>query len=165
MSGHNFRWTDDLDAIMREMAPDHSASQIASVIGTTRCAVIGRCRRRKIDLRSAATKVVRAAVLRLPLKPRKARVARSPVAVAPAPEPIVAIDWTPRMIGLDSLRRGSCRWPLWQAGAPPDQKFYCGNDALPGKPYCAHCFALGTSPRTTVSLDRKLGIDKAGAAA
>jgi hypothetical protein len=183
----SFTWTDEHDAKLREMAPDFSAKQIAEVFGVTRNAVIGRCTRRNIDLASAATKVQRQPVLRLVLKgapppPKRPKVFATYGGVTDATvvDQIAAArldqreakmitaseDWTPARITIFALKDGLCKWPLWVGNPPLDQKFFCGNKAIPGKPYCHHCAGLSISgPRVAAAWDRRLGIDKARAAA
>lgn len=75
-------------------------------------------------------------------------------------------DWHP--IGLDimAIRDGLCRWPLWRGEAPISEKFFCGLPVIAGASYCPHCNAKSLAPRSeTKSIDRKLGIPQARAAA
>lgn len=180
------QWTEELDERLRVLAPDYSASQIASMLGASRNAVIGRCSRRKIDLASAATKIQRSPVVRLVLKGAPPRPARpkyfatfngitdpakvDQIAAARAVQreskmTAVETDWRPARIGFMKLRDGLCKWPLWTGRPALDEKFFCGNESLPGLPYCLHCRTLSIAPRATKSLDKHLGIDKLRSAA
>lgn len=175
-----WEWTDAHDATMRELAPDYSASHIAEVIGTTRNAVIGRCRRRKIDLASAATKTQRSPVVRLVLRgvpPQRKMPSHAYPGSAPSEIPSICITlhekreaamvapsagWQPARISAADLKSHHCQWPLWTGNEP---KFFCGNEQLPGESYCRRCHGLSVSaPSVVAGVDRRLGIDKARAA-
>jgi uncharacterized protein (UPF0335 family) len=176
-------WTPEIDERMRQLAPDHSAKQIAEMIGASRNAVIGRGRRRKIDLASPATKIQRGPILRIPIRKAAVRIANV-LTPHPAIEPskidahcadlqrkrelamvAPADDWTPARVAFLDIRDGFCRWPLWTGRPPLAEKFFCGNPSEPGNSYCEHCRHRGTAPRAQVTMDRRLGIPKARVAA
>lgn len=55
----------------------------------------------------------------------------------PSPKPKIEIL---DVLRLDRLRPGMCSWPI---GEPQDPNFhFCGEEAVPGKPYCAHHCAV-----------------------
>ncbi|KRE07434.1 hypothetical protein ASE63_22305 [Bosea sp. Root381] len=185
-----FKWTDTLDARLRILAPDYTAASIGIMIGVSRNAVIGRCRRKGIELGKGAPAPVR----RSPVSPK------SPAPALPtSPAPVFGVQkfhafggesdrtkveaisrqrltlqeyaaakptpaWQPKRVGFFDIRNGLCRWPLWSSTTPFSEKFFCG---LPtdGGVYCAHCSERGTSPKATAWLDNRLGISKARAAA
>ena len=43
---------------------------------------------------------------------------------------------TPDAVPLLEVRPNQCRWPLWSAVTPFDDKFYCGVGIDPGRNYC-----------------------------
>jgi GcrA cell cycle regulator len=59
---------------------------------------------------------------------------RAPVAVAPAPRPIVSRPIAVRSTPFRSTRTSACCWPI---GEPGTKSFrFCSGDAVTGKPYC-----------------------------
>lgn len=169
-------WTPELDDRLRELAPDHSARQIADMVGASRNAVIGRCRRRKIDLASPATKIQRGPILRLPIRKAAVRIAKVLTPEYSNVEPsklnahcanlqrkrevamlAPADDWQPARTALLDLRSSNCRWPLWTDATPRSERFFCGNAVVPGGSYCSHCATLAYRPRQIATQqDRKI---------
>jgi GcrA cell cycle regulator len=183
-----WKWTEEHDAQLRAMARDYSASHIAGILGTSRNAVIGRCYRKGIDLggpekpdRShlVSRPVAKPAHL-LPLSaPERKKRAHAYPDAEPAELAAVCIsvhekreaamvaptgDWQPARISLMDLRENTCRWPLWVGSGPFAEKFYCGNESLPGQAYCRRCHDRSVpAASVAASLDRR--IEKARAAA
>lgn len=72
---------------------------------------------------------------------------------APTPEEIAAratlieIEKFVKRIGLLELTERVCKWPI---GDPTDEDFaFCGLEAVPGKPYCAHHIAIAFQPMSS----------------
>ena len=128
-------WTQEQIAdLMRLWNEGLSTSEIGKRLGITKNAVVGKAHRLHLSARPSPIKRV---ALRLPLvKPAlpKPAVMTAPVAspaapsapqAAPSAAPKRAVEMTPH----------SCRWPI---GHPGDSGFhFCGESALPGKPYCS----------------------------
>jgi GcrA cell cycle regulator len=128
-------WTQEQIAdLMRLWNEGLSTSEIGKRLGITKNAVVGKAHRLHLSARPSPIKRV---ALRLPLvKPAlpKPAMTTAPVAspaaqpapqTAPTSAPKRAVEMTPH----------SCRWPI---GHPGDSGFhFCGDSALPGKPYCS----------------------------
>ncbi|MDZ5448912.1 GcrA family cell cycle regulator [Labrys sedimenti] len=173
-----FNWDEPaVDSLKRLRSEGLSASEIATVLGTTRNAVCGKAHRLGIPFsppkkfgqaggtpqaaRAAAT--ARSAGSRKPeitLAPSRPKplVLREPEKVSiwiappvPAPQPG---DFGPRTI-LD-LGRRHCRFPLFKGHEPIDQKFYCGEPKFDGS-YCMHhaslCSGTGTPAERRAHLE------------
>ncbi|HLS18833.1 MAG TPA: GcrA family cell cycle regulator [Paracoccaceae bacterium] len=72
---------------------------------------------------------------------------------APTPEEIAAratlieIEKFVKRISLLELTERVCKWPI---GDPTDEDFaFCGLEAVPGKPYCAHHIAIAFQPMSS----------------
>jgi GcrA cell cycle regulator len=130
-----------------------SFGRIAADIGVTRGAVVGKARRMHLPARVESQPKADAAVITQPdtkrrriAKPRTAKISMSE-ADAPATVP-GRRDHRRRINDLDDR---SCRFPLWQADTPHEQRFYCGVPGAifgAGVPYCRHHAALCRPPRT-----------------
>lgn len=132
------QWSDETVARVSVMLRDGwTARQIATEIGVTRNAVIGKIRRVKalaeIGLQGkpgwkTVHKVVaaeRAKVVRMPAAPKR-RVL--PTVTLPAP--------VPRMLTLVELETADCRWPY---GDPREDGFgYCAHQRHAGFRYCPY---------------------------
>lgn len=134
-------WSDDAVARLVEMAPRHTASQIAAKIGggITRNAVIGKANRMGISLSGLSPQEI----ARRNEKRRERQL--SGVAAdhminrimngrrTPAPEPVLPGKHSCTLL---QLTTASCRWPF---GESPNVLF-CGARSVPGLPYCiGHC--------------------------
>lgn len=169
MSG--FDWSPYSDDDLRDLAAKHSATQIGSIIGATRNAVIGRLSRRGIRL---AKGLPADELKRVREKRAEKLAAAAPAPVVPEPsfpivtlvDPMVDFDIAKehprRKAGVHFMdaREGQCRWPLWKDRAPFSAKFFCGEPVLPKQSYCQHCYSLGFNPRYTADIDRQLGIPR-----
>jgi GcrA cell cycle regulator len=164
-----FNWDETaIDNLKRLRLEGQSASEIATVLGTTRNAVCGKAHRLGIPFsppkkfgqaggtpqaaRAAAT--ARSAGFRKPgitLAPARPKPLVLPepekvaIWIAPLAPPPRSDDFGPRTI-LD-LGRRHCRFPLFKGHEPIDQKFYCGEPKFDGS-YCMHhaslCAGIGT---------------------
>lgn len=133
-------WTEERVAeLMRLWEAGRSASEIGRLLGVSKNSVVGKAHRMKLKARPSpikrgATPQVRRAAAPAP-KPvaQPAAVARQAQAksVAPAPRPA-------RPAARANGKGPACLWPI---GDPGDQDFhFCGEPAVPGKPYCdEHC--------------------------
>jgi hypothetical protein len=171
-------WTTELDGRLRALAPNLTASQIGQIIGATRDAVIGRCYRKGISLIGASKQLEarREAAGRAQPKPQpprpRAKVKREKDLIAPngsaesvyvnlaerreAAMVAPTADWQPKRLSIMDLRAKSCRWPLWTGTVPFTEKFYCGNEALPGLSYCPRCNARSVSAAyVAAAVDRR----------
>lgn len=188
----SFSWDNVSDQELTRLARDHSAQQIATMLGCSRNAVIGRCYRKKIGLASAATKGQRTvassdprparkpSILRPPSVPQAARARTAFPGASPAEVASICasrrkqreaamiattVDWQPAKSHFLDIQEGFCRWPLWQSAAPFSEKFFCGNEVVPGQSYCSHCLGLSINPQHTRDTDRRLNLKKLARAA
>ena len=136
-------WTEERVAeLMRLWEAGRSASEIGRLLGVSKNSVVGKAHRMKLKARPSpikrgVTPQVRrpaAAAVSKPLaqpQPAPKRVEARPIAPAPAQRPAKAVA---RSHG----KGPNCLWPI---GDPGDQDFhFCGEPAVPGKPYCdEHC--------------------------
>ena len=135
----SYVWTDDRsNCLLKLYRKGLSFSGIAEEIGCSRNAAIGRAHRMGLSQRMATQPVPKRP--KMPAAIPKTR----PVAVAAAvvfaarrvPEPP---DASHQCLIYD-LTNSSCRFPLWQHGAPLNaERLYCGApeaDMSVGRPYC-----------------------------
>ena len=119
-------WTEDAIEQIKSLAEQGcSAGQITrEVSGTTRNAVISKCRREGIQLKGDKS----GAYNREPGK------ARSPRPRFKSTE-VIQVD---HHVTLEQLEKHHCKWPI---GDPQSPDFvFCGRHKLEGHPYCAgHC--------------------------
>ncbi|WP_193370216.1 GcrA family cell cycle regulator [Pelagibius marinus] len=136
-------WTEERVAeLMRLWEAGRSASEIGRLLGVSKNSVVGKAHRMKLKARpspikrGATPQVRRSAVAAMPKPTTQAPAAPKQVqertaAPAPAPRPS-------RPVARSNGKGPSCLWPI---GDPGDQDFhFCGEPAVPGKPYCdEHC--------------------------
>ena len=161
--GSHMTWTEErVSELTRLWSTGLSASEIGKILGVSKNSVVGKAHRMKLESRPSPIK-------RNPNgQPRRSRASRSrripmsdsplPSAAAPA-RPTIAPPpgMTVRESDVDTAvatalqgatnavsrraaggRSTACLWPI---GDPGDPDFhFCGEPAVPGKPYCAsHC--------------------------
>jgi GcrA cell cycle regulator len=150
-----------IDLMRRLWSEGKSASEIGSLLGVTKNAILGKIHR--LGLRRNVHKA--------PLEPRpprprtRAATARTPAAkeknAQPGPSDRGAVseperDRKEKAIPLFRVRPVTCRWPLWADDAKPDHS-YCDKPAVAAWPgvYCAECrikaFARTASPANEAS--------------
>ncbi len=136
-------WTEERVAeLMRLWEAGRSASEIGRLLGVSKNSVVGKAHRMKLKARPSPIKrgstpqVRRSAAAAMPKPAAQApaapkQVQERPAAPAPAPRPS-------RPVARTNGKGPSCLWPI---GDPGDQDFhFCGEPAVPGKPYCdEHC--------------------------
>jgi hypothetical protein len=129
-------WTDEQVELLKSLWPNRSASQIASELGLTRNAVIGKVWRLRLTLSNKKPSVPRPPRARSTWKPKP-----SPKpATAQTPQEEIDPDPTPdNFLGLqfEQLRPGLCRYPR---GDGP--YFYCGQPTQTGSSFCEYCHQL-----------------------
>ena len=133
-------WTDErIQELGRLWEEGHSASYIGKLLGVSKNAVVGKAHRLKLPARPSPIKQGGAAPRRKqpvpPPRPMVKTTVRPLVEVAPPPRP------APRPVPRPVRRHNggpSCLWPI---GDPSQPDFhFCGDSAVPGKPYCEeHC--------------------------
>ena len=127
-----------------------SCSQIASEIGVTRNAVIGKMHRlglsRPKDMAAAHVEQRRAERLARPKAPRNWRPRRSRMDISTQREMLTAAFPAPELRAEDipiyngcgctllELGQEKCRWPINTPGA--EDFCFCGNEPVKGLPYC-----------------------------
>ena len=137
-------WTEERIQTLTNLWEDGlSASEIGKVLGVSKNAVVGKAHRLKLASRPSPIKRDGESKRRR----RNAALARARMAESvQAPTVVVEIEAdeaiTPLAPALERKQanesRHQCAWPI---GDPSDPSFrFCGEPALPGKPYCAkHC--------------------------
>lgn len=150
-----FDWNKDALAMLDRLLKDGlSASEIANTLAAafgaavTKNSVIGKVHRIKGNgafarspSDSPAPKTVR--------KPRTQRKKEEAMPAIPAIEPFFQpappiIRRESGNVSLMELTATTCRWPI---GNPGDEDFrFCGDFAVPGKPYCPACAQLAYVP-------------------
>jgi GcrA cell cycle regulator len=129
-----------------------SSSQIAREIGVTRNAVIGKMNRlglsrprdavaRQLE-QKRATKLARPKRPRLPIFTQRA-ILTAAFSAPPGLGETIAIH-EGRGCTLLELGHGKCRWPIDGPGG--EDVFFCGNEPVPGLPYCAGHARLAYRP-------------------
>jgi len=136
-------WSSErIDQLKRCFQAGLSSSQIAREMGVTRNAVIGKMNRlglsRPKDALAKHQDHKRAAKLARPRRMRLNIFAQRVMLTTAYPDQLLG-EAIPihegRGCTLLELGHGKCRWPIDGPGA--DDVFYCGNEPLPGLPYCA----------------------------
>ena len=142
-------WTDERVELLKKLWSDGlSASQIAAELGgITRNAVIGKVHR--LGLPGRTKFPLRGARGEQKQKPKPKRLVKrfsnhsnrfDVVDInAPAPLPMMPLPQIgARRLTLLQLDNSTCHWPFGEPQSP--DFFFCGGDAVEGKPYCAqHC--------------------------
>lgn len=132
----------EIDELM-QLWPNYSASQIGTMLGRTRNAIIGKIHRlsRTIPIANGQKLYLSPTQQRRPGTPKpKPEV----MTVEPTVEqPVLRVDPTPdtpRSCTIYQLNDKRCKWPLGELG--PVATHYCGARTVEGRPYCApHCHA------------------------
>lgn len=120
-------WTDERIAELTRLKREGlSISEIGRVMGTSRCAVVGKLHRLGL------TRSENSPIVRLP-------------ATASATLPSIERARSSRR-SLDDWRPTTCSWPL---GDPKTDDFsFCGAPIEPGRPYCSsHCAVAYVTPK------------------
>jgi len=139
-------WTSEEDAVIGRYAKTHSAAQIAAMLpGRSRAAVTGRAWRLGASL--AKDEATRNELEH----PNRRRAARGPPQLGPAARaawpsaPAAAVRAagavTPRLVTLEALGAGQCRWPFGDL----DIRF-CGHPTRSGRSYCPGHHGLAYVP-------------------
>ena len=123
-------------------AGQHSAAQIAAVIGTTKGAVIGKMGRAGVS--SPRTKADNA-----PPRPRAERkpVERKGPAKLPPPQPVMLAPSPATGKTLMDLAPRECRFPTGENAE--GKHVFCAAETLPNASYCPDCRALVYAPPGT----------------
>jgi GcrA cell cycle regulator len=138
-----------------------SSSQIAREMGVTRNAVIGKINRlglsRPRDMATRQLEQKRAAKLARPRRPRLHVFAQREMLTKafsgpPALAEAIAIH-EGRGCTLLELGHGKCRWPI--DGPDGEDIFFCGNEPVPGLPYCAGHARLAYRPAGRLRSDAR----------
>jgi GcrA cell cycle regulator len=153
----NESWDDERIKRLTMLWRDHGwpAGEIATVLGCSRSAVLGKVARLKLT-RYRATGAARPGRVRRgaparessPTKPVAVRsvpiavLGPAPVRRLPPPAPVMPAGEPPpvqnQRYSLVDLGPEQCRWVLGRPFDPP--VLFCGDPAIPGKPYCPwHC--------------------------
>jgi len=119
-----------------------TCSQIATEIGMTRNAVIGKIHRLGLSTGRRASAQARPARASVPARVRRAPVSRLLRAFAAEGSSVVRLTTTTEAPTIESTQRcsllelsgGRCRWPISEPGK--DDFAFCGNDAMTGISYC-----------------------------
>lgn len=130
----------DRDALLTEIRrlaeTGASSSMIAEVIGKTKNAVIGICRRNGIKLEGHKHSVPPPA---RPKPPERTVAMRPRVQKAEFQEPGIGVDTSGRPTLIEA-GPGQCRYPLWQGRVRHTDAFVCGEPVHIGTSYCPDCF-------------------------
>lgn len=139
-------WTYDEEIALSRMAveEDRSASYIASALGKTRNAIIGKIHRLNLKWPNGERSYCSAGPGKKRERPKgeararrivdKAKRARMPV-VSEFVAPVLSFENKQPIGGLSDC---TCRWPLWNDDGT-GERFFCGSpeaDMKAGRPYC-----------------------------
>jgi GcrA cell cycle regulator len=133
------KWGKALDASLRaHWGEGHTAAVIASLMGVSRNAVIGRAHRLKLAKREKRKRISPATTRRpqrphIPKKPSAPRFIRREPMIAPG-----SLDLT-----IMQLEPHQCRWITSGAGT---DAFYCGHSAAKPHGYCEAHHAIAYAP-------------------
>ncbi|HET7888651.1 MAG TPA: GcrA family cell cycle regulator [Bradyrhizobium sp.] len=148
-------WTTErVELLKNHFAAGLSCSQIASEIGVSRNAVIGKLSR--LNLTRDKKPMVRrenAKSARSRSVPRlQYRILRKLFAETPAAEESEPMILSEQHCSLFELSEQKCRWPI---NSPGEEGFcFCGNQPLNGLPYCAGHSRLAYQPGSRVRAAR-----------
>jgi GcrA cell cycle regulator len=143
-----------IDQLKRFFDAGLSGSQIARELGLTRNAVIGKMHRlglsRPRDLAVKHKEQKRAGKFMSPKRRRLNVVTLNQMQTAAYPTSLSVADSIPILDGrgctLLELGQGKCRWPIDSECS--EGVFFCGNEPVPGLPYCAGHARLAYRPTT-----------------
>ncbi len=143
-------WTPERIKLLTDLWNEGLATgEIGRRLGFTKNAVIGKAHRLGLAKRQSPIQRDGAAGGTSKKPAREAPAARksppakssAPADAAPKQPPAPARPKRPaqtEVVTLDRLSHGMCCWPIGEPGTPEFR--FCGEEALPGKPYCAfHC--------------------------
>lgn len=135
-------WPDaQIETLKRLFADGMSASEIGNAIGRTRGAVCGKLFRLGLNkTRPRRRQSSRPYRKGMGLEPRLLKI-KGPSFEAPADNVVdLPPDQSDCAVPFMKLGPQHCRWPL-------EDRFFCGADQWPGKPYCArHCCIAYRTP-------------------
>lgn len=117
-------WTPQREAMLSQLWPKHTATEIAAQFGVSRNTVLGKVHRMGLAPKPRAAADPKTPVSAPPRKPISKRTAKPPKPAEPASEPA-------RMPLLD-LRFGQCRFPL------PNGRF-CAAPVIRDTSWCPNC--------------------------
>lgn len=164
-------WTSEMDARLKELhAEGHSCATIGAMMGKSRNAVIGRIHRIDLPRRGQAYRkkgtprdslgddyngnrgfqrstVRLEKVLGTGLGHLGKRSVRASIGIFDRCEPLPSpTEYDVARVSFDDLERHHCRFPVGEpAETGTDKPLFCGDQSIPGLPYCAaharRCFA------------------------
>ncbi len=125
-------WTEAQIADLKRLwTAGHSTSQIGTVLGVSKNAVIGKAHR-----------------LKLPARPSPIRHSSGPRRPKQAPLPKQVRKIQPRLVFKPGRPRNGAPSCLWPIGHPGDASFhFCGGKTVPSRPYCPEHCARAYLPR------------------
>lgn len=129
-------WTDErVEQLKQLWGEGLSASQIASAMGgVTRNAVIGKVHRLGLAGRATPTAP----------KPKAVSAEVDEQDIKLSAFSLESLDFSNNRTTVSSIGNNQCKWPI---GDPASDDFhFCGQAALPGKPYCAYHGQLAFQP-------------------
>lgn len=138
-------WTEEDDAALKRLAAEGaSAREIGDALGRGRNSICGRAWRLGITLSGmkkpgGKPRKVRPRVPKLKLVPRvQLQQTQQPRVVLPLAEalPVEAAFIPPSPVTWEGLHEGCCKWPVGD--------LFCGEAAMPRKPYCERHAGMGT---------------------
>lgn len=170
----------DLEKMIKLWNVDcRTASEIASIFGVSRSAIIGKIRRllqmgkfvesparTSANLAGSPRKPIRRGAyipqvgnikserIEEPLRADPSRGAKTVTAHSVAPQRVVHVQ--PSGIAVAALRPRACKWPI---GDPSDASFsFCGRDSMSGRPYCEehNILAHPVNAKPVVSISKKV---------
>jgi GcrA cell cycle regulator len=126
-------WTEAQIADLKRLwTAGQSTSQIGTILGVSKNAVIGKAHRLKLPARPSPIRHSST-----PKKPKR----------APLPKPVRKIH--PRPVFMPTRSRNGAPSCLWPIGDPGETDFhFCGGKTVPGRPYCPEHCARAYMPRT-----------------
>ena len=148
-------WTNEAVGVLKRLALEgRSASVIAAALGApSRNAVIGKANRIGVKLNGDGRASMAGRMeAGFPLQLAEPRIAARPPKWKAGWSFAEAEVLEMRCVGLEDIRRSSCRWPV---GDPMSQEFaYCGLEVAKGRSYCAgHCRMAYQPPKARARRD------------
>ena len=132
-------WTDEqVEELKRLWDQGLTTGEIGKALGVSKNSVVGKAHRLELNGRPSPIKRNSEEIEAVAEVPEKT-VEKKKAAKTPSAKKTVEKE-KKKLFTVNDLTSTSCRWPI---GDPKDEDFhFCGEEALPDKPYCAKHAAI-----------------------